>query len=124
MTTWVDPSIEARVQELLRRPYRKVITGDTEAGFVAEAPELPGCITEGDTETEALDMLRDAMAGWFESVLARGLPVLDPSPPDPPVRGDLLVRLPEPLHRRLVDKAEAEGVSTDQLAVTLLSKAL
>jgi len=29
----VDPGIERRVAEIMRRPYRKVISGDAEQGF-------------------------------------------------------------------------------------------
>jgi predicted RNase H-like HicB family nuclease len=29
-------------------------------------PELPGCATAGDTETEAVDNAREALALWFE----------------------------------------------------------
>lgn len=51
----------AYVEELLRRPYRMVIRGTPEEGYLAEAPELPGCITAGETPEEALALLRDAM---------------------------------------------------------------
>lgn len=32
--------------------------------IVAEAPELPGCITQGRTETEACANLEEAVAAW------------------------------------------------------------
>jgi len=72
-------ALEERIGELLKRPYLKVIRGDAEEGFLASAPDLPGCITAGETEEEALAMLRDAMAGWFESALMRELPIPEPS---------------------------------------------
>jgi predicted RNase H-like HicB family nuclease len=72
------PDIEMRIEELLARPIRKVICGDPTEGYLAEAPELPGCITAGETETEALQNLREAMAAWFESMLAHGEPIPEP----------------------------------------------
>jgi predicted HicB family RNase H-like nuclease len=36
----------------------------------------------------------------------------------------MLVRMPRSLHRRLIEKAAEEGVSANELAVSLLSKAL
>ena len=51
--------------------YRAVLTPDLEAGgFTVEVPELPGCITEGDTLTEAKRMARDAIVAWFEASTA------------------------------------------------------
>jgi antitoxin HicB len=74
-----EAEIRAEVIALLQRPYRKVLSGSPAEGFLAEVPELPGCFTAGETEVEALDMLRDAMAGWFESALARNLPIPEPT---------------------------------------------
>src|SRR5215210_1036484 len=99
MTT-TDSSIEQQVQELLKRPYRKVIRGDTEEGFLAEAPELPHCFTAGETEEEALEMLRDAMAGWFESALVHGDSIPEPAEGRKDgYSGRLLLRMPKMLHR-------------------------
>lgn len=75
----VAPEIERRVAEIMARPYRTVLTGDATDGFLATVPELPGCATAGETEAEALAMLRDAMETWLISVLERGLPVPEPS---------------------------------------------
>jgi len=69
---------EARAEEILRRPYRMVIRGTVEDGFLAEAPELPGCYSAGDTEADALEMLRDAMRGWISTRLLDSLPVPEP----------------------------------------------
>ncbi|MGH2632281.1 MAG: type II toxin-antitoxin system HicB family antitoxin [Tepidiformaceae bacterium] len=65
-----DAERERMVQEIVARPYRKVIRGDDLDGYLAEAPELPGCVTAGETVVEALELLRDAMEGWVESALA------------------------------------------------------
>ena len=32
-----------------------------EGGYVVSVPELPGCVSEGDTFEEALEMIQDAM---------------------------------------------------------------
>jgi len=36
-----------------------------EGGYWAEFPDLPGCISEGDSEEEVLSMARDALSGWL-----------------------------------------------------------
>jgi len=37
-----------------------------EGGFWAEAPALPGCVSEGSTAEEALANIREAAVGWLE----------------------------------------------------------
>jgi len=73
-----DDEREHMIQEIVSRPYRKVINGDDIEGYLAEAPELPGCVTAGETVEEALWMLRDAMEGWVESALVHGDPIPEP----------------------------------------------
>ncbi|MCO5202735.1 MAG: type II toxin-antitoxin system HicB family antitoxin [Chloroflexi bacterium] len=73
-----DDERERLIQEIVARPYRKVISGDDMEGYLAEAPELPGCVTAGATVDEALEMLRDAMEGWIECALAAGDPIPEP----------------------------------------------
>ena len=50
------------------RAYRAVLTPDLEAGgYSVEVPDLPGCITEGDTRPEARRMAREAIEAWLEA---------------------------------------------------------
>ena len=42
-----------------------------EGGFWAEAPALPGCVSEGDTFDETLTNIREAMEGWLEVAAER-----------------------------------------------------
>lgn len=117
------PEIEAEAREIMRRPYRKVISGDAEEGFLIEVPDLPGCMTAGETVAEAVEMLQEAMQLWLMAHLEDGLPIPEPSQ-ERAYNGKLLVRMPKTLHRRLIERAEDEGVSANQLAVALLAKAL
>jgi ABC-type oligopeptide transport system ATPase subunit len=75
-----DPVSEAnrRIEPLMRRPYRKVIWGDPDNGYVGEVPELPGCLTAGATESEALGNLQEAMEAWLEAAIVAGRPIPDP----------------------------------------------
>jgi antitoxin HicB len=53
---------------LAKTPYRIVIEPLPESeggGFLATAPDLPGCIADGDTEDEALANIRDAIQSWL-----------------------------------------------------------
>ncbi len=46
-----------------------------EGGYVVSVPELPGCLTEGDTFEEAVAMIEDAMQGWLASAAQHGDPL-------------------------------------------------
>jgi predicted RNase H-like HicB family nuclease len=46
-----------------------------EGGYVVTVPELPGCVTEGDTFGEALDMVKDAIEGWLYVAAKHGDPI-------------------------------------------------
>jgi len=45
---------------------------EPEGGYTAIVPTLPGCITYGDTIEEAIDMAREAIEGYLESLMAHG----------------------------------------------------
>ncbi len=49
------------------RIYRTVFTPDRKAGgYWVRVPQLPGCLTEGDTLEDAKGMARDAIALWLD----------------------------------------------------------
>ncbi len=48
--------------------YRVLIEQDEAGFFVAEVPALPGCVSQGDTRREALANIREAIAGYLESL--------------------------------------------------------
>ena len=43
--------------------------------FLAEAPELPGCMAHGNSYEEALRNVRDAMAFWIDVAREQGEPI-------------------------------------------------
>lgn len=48
-------------------------------GFIATVPDLPGCMSDGETAEAALANVRDAIAAWIEETRALGRPVPAPS---------------------------------------------
>lgn len=48
--------------------YRVLIEQDEDGGFVAEVPALPGCVSQGETRQEAVANIREAIAGYLESL--------------------------------------------------------
>lgn len=52
--------------------------------FIAEVPELPGCMAHGATHEEALAQVKEAMALWIETARRDGQPI-------PPPKGQRLI---------------------------------
>lgn len=48
-----------------------------EGGYTVIVPSLPGCISEGDTEEEALANIREAIELYIETLIEDGLEVPD-----------------------------------------------
>ena len=46
--------------------------------FVAEVPELPGCMAHGDTQEEALANIKEAMRLWLDTAREFGDPIPEP----------------------------------------------
>lgn len=48
-------------------------------GFVSYAPELHGCVSDGETPDEALHNIYDAIASWIAAAKASGERIPTPS---------------------------------------------
>ena len=48
-------------------------------GFVATVPDLPGCMSDGETPQEALANVQDAIAVWIEAAKDLGHVVPQPT---------------------------------------------
>jgi len=55
--------------------YRVLIEQDEDGVYAAEVPALPGCISQGKTRSEAIDNIKEAIAGYLESLQAHDEPV-------------------------------------------------
>ena len=51
----------------------KVVPDPNEGGFVVSYPDLPGCITCGDTMEAAIANARDAKAEWLAAASEEGI---------------------------------------------------
>ena len=52
-----------------------VVEQDEDGTFVAECPAIPGCISQGRTEQEALENIKDAIKQCLEVRAERGMPL-------------------------------------------------
>lgn len=110
------------LNEYLSLPYRMEIVEDQEeGGFVASFPELPGCITCGDTVETVVANAIDAKRAWLEAALEDGVEIHEPDSLDD-YSGQFKLRIPRSLHRALSEHSKREGISMNQYCLYLLSK--
>ncbi len=104
-------------------PYTLELTSDPDGGWVISVKELPGCISQGDTTAEALEMIRDAMAAWITVSLEDGDVIPEPRLLDA-YSGKFVVRVPRSLHKSLVERADEEQTSLNQYINVALAGAV
>jgi len=105
--------MEKTLEYYLNLPYTIELQETPGEGWFVRVKELPGCMSQGDTAQEALEMIQDAMRVWIEVALEDGDRIPEPRPEEA-YSGKFVVRVPKSLHRQLVEQAEAEGVSLNQ----------
>lgn len=109
------------LEEYLNLPYRMEVTPDVEeGGYVVSYPDLPGCLSSGETVEEACANARDALKAWLEAALEEGIPINLPDSIDD-YSGQFKLRIPKSLHQSLAMHSKREGVSMNQYCVYLLS---
>ena len=52
-------------------------------GYLAVVPDLPGCLSDGDTPEQAFVNAQDAITEWIATAEDMGRPLPDPSPHQP-----------------------------------------
>src|SRR5438105_7546065 len=55
--------------------YTVVLEQDPDGGYVVSVPTLPGCVSQGDTRSEALSNIREAIELYVEDCRDAGDPV-------------------------------------------------
>lgn len=110
------------INEYLNLPYKMEVVPDTEeGGFIISFPELPGCITCGDTLASALDNANDAKTEWLEAAIEDGVSIPKPDSLDD-YSGQFKLRIPKSLHKQLSEHSKIEGISMNQYCLYLLSR--
>lgn len=110
------------LSDYMKMSYRMEIIEDTkEGGFVVSYPDLPGCVTCGETVESAVANALDAKKAWIEAALEEGILIHEPDSLDD-YSGQFKLRLPRSLHRALAEHSQREGISMNQYCIYLLSK--
>jgi predicted RNase H-like HicB family nuclease len=88
---------------------------------VVSYPELPGCITCGETIESAVANASDAKKAWLEAAIDENIEINEPDSLED-YSGQFKLRMPRSLHRSLAEHSKREGISMNQYCVYLLSK--
>lgn len=59
--------------------YMKIIEDPNEGGYVASYPDLPGCLTCGETLEEVVKNAEDAKREWLLAAMEEGIDIPEPS---------------------------------------------
>lgn len=57
--------------------FRVILRPQPEGGFTAFAPDLPGAVSQGESLSETLANMKDALAGLIEAYGSANIPFLD-----------------------------------------------
>ena len=95
----------------------RLLTIDEGGGWLASFPDLPGCMSDGETPEEALRNAAEAESAWLAANKQ-----WNKTRAGKPAR--LVARLPRSIHRDLQERANEEGVSINTMMVTLIAHGL
>ena len=71
------------LNDYMAMSYRMEIVEDKdEGGFALSYPDLPGCITCGETIESAVENVQDAKKAWLEAALEEGIEIHEPNSPE------------------------------------------
>ena len=67
------PMVERRRIHCMK--FVVTVDRDEDGAFIAECPAIPGCVSQGVTESEALKNIEDAIRGCLEARAEKGMPL-------------------------------------------------
>lgn len=89
-------------------------------GYLVEYPDIPGCMSDGETIEEAIANGREALRDCLDVFNESGRKV-----PKPEVSAaQWRQRLPRTLYSKLTKQAEREGVSINSLVTAIIAEAI
>ena len=111
------------LQYYMQLKYPFTLEQDEDGSYLIQYPDLPGCMTCGNTVEEALKMGEDARKCWIDSALQDNDFIPEPriaeNFPD-----NFKLRLPRTLYKQLASNANMEGCSMNQYCVYLLANSV
>ena len=96
------------------------LSADEGGGYLVEYPNIPGCMSDGETVDEAIANGREALRDCSDVFRETGRKLPKPSI----VAAQWRQRLPRTLYAKLTRQAEDEGVSINSLVTAIIAEAI
>lgn len=109
--------------EQIKYPFEiRPLSENDGGGYLITFPDLPGCISDGNSVEEAITNGMDAVHSWIAT--AKEFNDFIPEPGKNQSSGRFVQRLPKSLHARLATRAKQEGVSMNALVTAIIAESL
>ncbi len=110
-----------KIKELKYTFEVRPLSEDDGGGYLITFPDLPGCMSDGETVNEAIENGIDAVECWLEVAKERGQNI-----PEAKTKysGQFVQRISKTLHARLAAFAKHEGISMNALVAQFISEGL
>ncbi|MBN1278145.1 MAG: type II toxin-antitoxin system HicB family antitoxin [Deltaproteobacteria bacterium] len=107
----------------LKYPFEvRPLSEEEGGGYLISFPDLPGCISDGETIEDAIINGIDAVNSWIET--AKEFKDLIPGTGSSQASGRFIQPIPKSLHARLAARAKQEGVSMNALVTAIIAETL
>jgi antitoxin HicB len=121
-----EPKKETRLPETKDLEYYLALNYPMEiveddGRFVVSIPDLPGCVSFGDTPEEALANIKATKSLWLKGAVESGETIVEPTTVED-FSGKFVLRIPRSLHQALDREARKQGVSLNMYIAHLLSE--
>jgi antitoxin HicB len=116
-----DAALDSLVARYMRLGYAIELT-EEDGQWTANLPDLKGCVSFGDSPTEAVAELREVQELWLRGQIESGNPIPEPFASEVAFSGKFLVRITKSLHKQLHQEANAQGVSLNHYVATTLAQ--
>ena len=73
-----DIQFREKVKKYMEKPYKIVLIRENDGTYFAEIPELSGCMSAGNTLTEATVNIRRAQQAWLETAIKDNVDIPEP----------------------------------------------
>jgi antitoxin HicB len=90
-------------------------------GYLVEYPDIPGCMSDGETVAEAVANGREALRDCIEVFKESGRQLAKAAPIE---AAQWRQRLPKTLYAKLTAQADLEGVSINSLVTAIIAEAV
>ncbi len=103
------------MNELGYPPKISILTTEEGEGYLIEFPDLPGCVSDGDTIDEAIANGRDAILCWIETAKEHGDVI-------PPPKSSLLTS--EHIEEGIEEKRILQALTMTTVSIVFVSIAI